>query len=186
MKSYDIEIIRKNIKNMHLRVLPDGKISVSAPRFVSEKSIRAFISSHEAWIDKHLEALPGGDEYFLFGRTYKKDISDEEIKALYRRELNEKAAVLIPLWEEKTGLKCSKWQIRDMKSRWGSCSVKSKSIRLALNLAKYPEECLEYVILHELSHIKIPNHSKEFKDFLASYMPDFREREKLLKGSPKK
>ena len=160
----DIEIIRKNIKNMHLSVQPDGRVRVTAPYAVSRKSIEDFVRSNSSWIENKRSSLP-------------KPVSDGQ-KAL----LKEKAAVFFSKWENLTGLECTSWQIRDMKSRWGSCSVKSKKIRLALNLANYPDECLEYVILHELAHIKIPNHSKEFKDFLTHWMPDWRERQKKLKN----
>ncbi|EGK7562189.1 M48 family metallopeptidase, partial [Campylobacter coli] len=65
-----------------------------------------------------------------------------------------------------------------MKTRWGSCNHKKGYINLNLRLLEKNLRAIEYVILHELSHIKFPNHSKEFYDFIHSFMSDFRQREK--------
>lgn len=78
----------------------------------------------------------------------------------YQRILTEKLSVLIPKWESATGLHATQWKLRDMKTRWGSCTPSSGRIRLNLQLAAYPTLCLEYVIVHELVHLKIPGHPK--------------------------
>lgn len=70
--------------------------------------------------------------------------------------------------------------IRKMKSRWGSCYTTKNKIVLNLSLIKTPIECVEYVVLHELSHFKYPNHSKNFYGFIEKIMPDWKERRKLL------
>ncbi|MBQ2277779.1 MAG: M48 family metallopeptidase, partial [Clostridia bacterium] len=80
-----------------------------------------------------------------------------------------------PVWERKTGLFCDTWHIKNMKTRWGTCNPKARRVWLNLQLARKPEECLEYVILHELAHLKIPGHGRDFEAFLDRYMPDWRE-----------
>ena len=67
-----------------------------------------------------------------------------------------------------------------MKSRWGSCLPFNNKIILNLNLIKTPMCCIEYVILHELSHFKHHNHSKNFYNFITLFMPDWKERKKIL------
>lgn len=104
------------------------------------------------------------------------------IKQWYRRELKDAAAVYLPKWERISGLHASSWQIKDMKTRWGTCNVQSSKIWLSLRLAQYPPECLEYVIMHELAHLAVPNHGAEFKALLDRFMPDWRERQKILRG----
>ena len=81
---------------------------------------------------------------------------------------------------EKHGVKKPIIKIRRMKTRWGSC-VKAKSI-IVLNseLMKAPKYCIEYVVLHELVHFIYPNHSADFFGFLASIMPDWQERKRIL------
>lgn len=71
-------------------------------------------------------------------------------------------------------------RIRDMKSRWGSCISTRKIITYNLQLAFQPLPIIEYVVLHELAHIPYPNHQKEFWNFVEKFIPDWRERRKLL------
>jgi predicted metal-dependent hydrolase len=69
-----------------------------------------------------------------------------------------------------------------MKTRWGTCNTRTRKIWLNLQLAKKPVECLEYVILHELAHLKVPNHGKDFIAIMDQYMPDWREIKARLNG----
>ena len=67
-----------------------------------------------------------------------------------------------------------------MKTLWGSCSVNRNKVTFNQYLTKAKPACIEYVVLHELVHFLYPNHSKKFYDFLSSYMPDWKERKKVL------
>lgn len=89
----------------------------------------------------------------------------------------------MPKWEKITGLKCSSWQSEYMTTKWGSCNTATRKIWLNLQLAKKPIECLEYVILHELAHLKVKNHGAEFVAILEQYMPNWRERRQDLNDS---
>ena len=100
----------------------------------------------------------------------------------YRERLRTEIEHLMPLWSERTGLVPSGWIIRNMTSRWGTCNTKSGRITLNLQLAKYPLPCLEYVILHELAHLKVRGHGADFKALLDAYMPSWRARRKQLNG----
>ena len=98
----------------------------------------------------------------------------------YRALLKEKIETYLPKWEKITGLHCDSWQTKYMTTRWGTCNTNTGKIWLNLQLAKKPIECLEYVILHELAHLKVRNHSKEFVALMDQYMPYWREIKKLL------
>ena len=71
-------------------------------------------------------------------------------------------------------------EIRIMKARWGTCICSKNKIVLNLLLVKLPVPCMEYVVLHEFSHFKHPNHSKKFYDFITEYMPDWKTRKKII------
>ena len=101
----------------------------------------------------------------------------------YRGLLKEQIEKYLPLLEQRTGLHCNAWQTKYMTTRWGTCNTKTGKIWLNLQLAKKPPECLEYVILHELTHLKIKNHGKDFAAFLDSHMPYWREIRKMLNDS---
>ncbi len=109
---------------------------------------------------------------------YRKAILD----AWYRENLRIAVAQRMPCWEARTGLKCSRWTIRDMKTRWGSCTHSTAAIRVNLRLAEKPPECLDYLLLHELTHIKHPNHSQAFYADVEKYMPDWKRRRMILNG----
>ena len=92
----------------------------------------------------------------------------------YRKKLTEKLNVLIPKWEEKTGLNLNSWQIKKMKTKWGSCHIDKKTICLNLELAKRKYIEIEYVILHELSHLIEKTHNQRFIAHVEKYMPNWK------------
>lgn len=90
----------------------------------------------------------------------------------------------LPLMEalvEPFGIRSGSWSVRRMKSRWGSCQPSTGKIVLNTRLTEAPIEAIDYVILHELAHIRYPNHQKEFYDFIAQFMPDWKARKEMLK-----
>lgn len=218
-----IEVQKKNIKNLHLVIVPpDGKVRVSAPVHMSDDSIAMFIRTKLGWIRKQQEQFEkqprqtereyvSGETLYVFGQQYflrveysykgnsmilncneavltvRKESTTKQREAFvnewYRGLLKEKINIYLPKWEKITGLKCNSWQTKYMITRWGTCNRKTGKIWLNLQLAKKPIECLEYVILHELTHLKIPNHSKDFITFLDQYMPYWRETKQLLNKS---
>ena len=101
----------------------------------------------------------------------------------YREKLKAEVDKYLPKWERITGLKCSSWQSKYMTTKWGTCNTSTKKIWLNLQLAKKPIECLEYVILHELAHLKVKDHGPEFVAILDGHMPQWQERRRLLNES---
>ncbi|MCR4601035.1 MAG: M48 family metallopeptidase [Clostridia bacterium] len=98
----------------------------------------------------------------------------------YRGLLKERITERLPEIEKITGLRCSSWQVKNMKSRWGTCNTVTDKIWLNLQLARKDRICLDYVILHELAHTKVRNHGREFKNLMDLYMPQWREVRKHL------
>ena len=122
-----------------------------------------------------------GDEAIL---TVRKESTPKQrenfVNEWYRSLLKEKIEIYLPKWEGITGLQCSSWQTKYMTTRWGTCNTNTHKIWLNLQLAKKPLECLEYVILHELVHLRVSNHGKDFVNMMDQYMPYWRETRKLL------
>lgn len=102
----------------------------------------------------------------------------------YRGMLTEKISEYLPKWENITGLKCSGCQTKSMKTRWGTCNTATNKIWLSVRLAQRPAVCLEYVILHELAHTRVPNHGSDFKAILDRFMPEWKSAKKLLNEYP--
>ena len=102
------------------------------------------------------------------------------LKEASRQLLQEAAAAHFPFVEAKTGLSASSWHIRDMRSRWGSCNVRTKRICLNLRLVQKPLVCLDAVIAHELVHTKVSNHGRDFYALLNTVWPSWRKAMELL------
>ena len=90
-----------------------------------------------------------------------------------RARLAEKLSALVAHWTAAMGEAPVHWDIRRMKSRWGSCTARSRALRFNLHLARVPERCIEYVVVHELAHLKVQNHSAAFWAVVARYLPDW-------------
>ena len=172
-----IEVQRKSIKNIHIHVkAPMGKVIVTAPKRTSDATIVSIVQERIDWIQKQQRQMAKRME-LQANQVADSDIDWKEAD----RQLRQSIAELLPKWESITGLKCSTWQIRKMKTRWGSCNVKTRKIWFNLHLAKTNTRCLEYIILHELLHIKIANHGAKFKEHMDYYMPSWRGIQKELK-----
>lgn len=103
------------------------------------------------------------------------------IDKLYRQQLAQKIEQFAAFWQKRLQLTASGWRIRKMKTRWGTCNTFSRMITINYNLVRLPIECLEYIIVHELAHLYEPSHSSRFKNFLTQNLPDWKQRESLLK-----
>jgi predicted metal-dependent hydrolase len=96
------------------------------------------------------------------------------LEAWYREKLKEVVPALIAKWEPLMGVKVEKFFVQKMKTKWGSCSPGSRSIRLNTDLAKKPPECLEYIVVHEMIHLLEPTHNAHFISLMDQFMPKWR------------
>lgn len=99
---------------------------------------------------------------------------------LYRTEIQKIMPALILQWEETMQVQSSEWRLKKMKTRWGTCNTRAQRIWLNTELAKYPLECLEYVLVHELVHLLERSHNHRFKALMTTFLPDWPVRRKLL------
>lgn len=168
------------------------------------------IKAREKTLKKRREIIQfkDGEKLLIFGKEYiimtmndkiegckpvdniliisSKEDNYERKKKVFEKYIKEELKKLLIIisndFSRKTGLICNAIKIRDMKTRWGSCNVHTHNITYNLKLYIKPIEAIEYVVLHELSHIRYPHHKKPFWDFVAKYMPDYKEKELLLKN----
>ncbi len=167
------ELIRSRRKTLALEITRDCRVVVRAPLRMSEKRIRAFVESHEDWIAVHL-ARQRQKAAALPPPPTAEEI--EALKARARAELPPKVA----FWSEKMGVTPTGFKVTTAKRRYGSCSGKN-SLCFSCFLMNCPEEAVELVVVHELCHIREKNHGPRFYALLEQYLPDYRERKKLLK-----
>ncbi len=169
----NVEIIRSKRKTVAIQVTDNMQVVVRVPQKYPDGQIRKLIADNSEWIEKSLIRIQTKKENYP-------EPTKEEAKAL-----REKAENIIPekvkYFSKITGLSPSGIKITDAKKRFGSCSGKN-SLCFSLRLMQYSEQCIDYVVLHEIAHIKYHNHGKEFYEFIKKFMPDYKEHEKLLKG----
>ncbi len=161
----------KRAKRISISVRSE-RVRVTVPKGVSFKQAEKFVLTKTDWIKKHLQKLED------LKSNYKSPIRD---LSLINR--NTAKAALIHKLESlarKHGFKYNQVFIKNQRTIWGSCSHKN-NINLNYKLYILPDELHEYVILHELLHLKIKNHSKDFWNELSRYCPDYKKLKKELK-----
>ena len=198
---YDIEIIKKNNRNTYVRV-KNGRIVVTTNYLTSKNSIIKLIEDNKdsivKMIDKDSKKIEKNENFYYFGKKYdviygfnEIDISDDKIYVLDKKSLDKyinkniidifssRLNYWYNIFEER--IPVPNLKIRKMTSRWGVCNIKNHNVTLNYNLSKYDMCCLDYVIVHELSHFIHPNHSSSFWSLVSKYYPKYKECRKMLK-----
>ncbi len=165
------ELQYKKVKNINLRISADGKISVSAGRWVSQRKIESFLISKEDFIirvlDKYRKKVPA---------PLKQYFAEEEICDVIQKICDR----VYPYFKEK-GIEYPQIKFRRMISQWGNCRKEKGILTFNKNLMYAPYDCIEYVVMHEFTHFLQPNHSRLFYNELSKICPDWKERRNLLK-----
>ena len=173
MESY--ELIRSRRRTLALEITADGRLLVRAPNRLAKARIDAFVAAHAAWIERHLAIQR---ERAARRPPAPTPLEIEALKARARAELPEKIAY----WSGKMGVTPTGFKVTAARKRYGSCSAKD-SLCFSCFLMNCPEPAVELVVVHELCHIREKNHGARFYALLAQYLPDWRERKKLLSMS---
>lgn len=166
------ELIRSGRRTLALEITPDCRVLVRAPLKLSQKRIDDFVAAHQAWIANHLE------------RQRQRQANHPEPTEEEREDCIRRAREELPGKVEKyaalMGLYPAGITITGARKRFGSCSGKNR-VCFSWRLMRYPEEAIDYVVVHELAHIRHKDHSAAFYNCVAQVMPDWRERRALLK-----
>lgn len=218
-----VDVIYKDIKNMHISVYPPGgRVRVAAPHRLDEDAIRLAIVQRLPWIKKRREQLQSadrqteremisGETHFVWGNRYQLDVShagriavepkgntlslsapvgtdaDKRRRILdnwYRRELKAAIPALLEKWQPIVGAKVDSVVVRHMKTKWGTCQTTSRAIWLNPELAKKHPRCLEYIVVHELTHFIERSHNELFVALMDKFLPDWQARRDELNGAP--
>ena len=168
----EYDIIYSDRRTMSI-IVKNGKVVVRAPKKIKKEYIEAFIREHREWVERSLEKSKKVRDPIA-------DFSHKEIE-----ELREKARIVLAnktkYYSEIMGLKYGRITITSAKTRFGSCSSKG-NISYSYRLLLYPDAAIDYVVVHELAHLRKMNHSKEFYKIIESILPDYKQRIKLLKA----
>lgn len=168
-----LEIIRSRRKTISIEVKPSGEVIVRAPIFCTKHRINAFIKEKQSWIEKTLKNLQKT-------RVASVPLTQEEINAL-RKKAKEVLPKKVAQFSEIMGLNYSSIKITSATKRFGSCSGKN-GLCFSLFLMQFEDPLIDYVVVHELAHTVHHNHSKAFYNLVEKHLPDYKSRQKKLKG----
>ena len=179
-------INKKNIKHCYLRVVNNKKIQIKANIYFSLEDAKDLLKRKEQWLIKGLKQVNSNtleeDEFLYFGKTEKlNDYKITNIDKFYRTTIEEIIPPLIEKYSKLMNLYPTSIKYRKNKRTWGSCNYKN-GLNFNTQLCKFPIEIAEYVVVHELAHIKHKNHSRKFWDLVEVYCPNYKQRESLFKS----
>ena len=200
-KIYNVEIIKKNNRNTYIRV-KNGKIVVTTNYLTTKGNIVKLIMDNKKsivdMINKDSKKQEKKENFYYFGKKYdviygfsEIEIINDKIYVYDQKSLDkyinkkivdifsERLNYWYDVFEEKIPLPNLK--IRKMTSRWGVCNIRNHNVTLNYHLIKYDVSCLDYVIVHELSHFIHPNHSSDFWLLVGKYYPEYKKVRKMLK-----
>ena len=219
-----VDVVRKEIKNVHLSVHPpSGKVRIAAPSRLTLDTIRVFAISKLPWIRQQQRKLQeqeretpreylDRESHYLWGRRYLLSVIESDqpasvelshsrivlrvrpgtghakrqiiLEEWYREQIKQAVPPLFAKWERVMGVKVERFFVQRMKTKWGSCNVRARNVRLNTDLAKKPRECLEYVVVHELVHLLEPTHNPRFITLLDQFMPKWQSCRQMLNRLP--
>jgi len=220
----DVEVVRKDIKNVHLSVLPPvGRVRISAPRHITLDTLRVYAVSRLQWIRKEQEKLQrqvretprdyiDRESHYVWGKRYLMTVVERDgppkVELVHRKmllhvrpstDLEKREAILaqwyrdllkvavpplIARWEPMLGVEVKQFYVQHMKTKWGGSSPDRGTIRLNTELAKKPPECLEYLVVHEMTHFLEPTHNERFVALMDRFIPNWRHRRDALNRLP--
>lgn len=177
---------RRNIKHVYLRVLNPNLIQIKTNIYYTLYDAKDLIEKKMTWIENSIIRLEeksiNEDEFLYLG--VRKKLEDFKIKNLdtfYKKEIVKYLPNLVDIYSKKMNLIPTSLKYRKNKRTWGSCNYKN-GLNFNILLMKFPIELMEYVVIHELAHIKHKNHSKKFWDLVEEFCPDYKQREKIFKN----
>lgn len=164
---YNVEVRRSKRKSATIKITADMQIVVFVPLYVSDNEIERMVISKSKWIDEHMLKV----QSTIDERSKLEKITFEQVK-----ELADQAVEYIPkrvkYYAEKENFVYNKITIKNLVSRWGSCSTKG-NLNFNCLLMLTPDYVIDYIVVHELCHLREMNHSEKFWAEVEKIMPDY-------------
>ncbi len=167
-------LTRRQVKNLNLRVRMDGSVAVSAPMRTPLREVDGFVAAHAGWVVQAQQRMAARRE------------ADAALPVPDRIEALAGMRALVERWWPAFAPRCPgpmpAVRVREMRTRWGSCSLRTRTLCFALKLWAMPQPAREYVAVHELCHLLHPDHSPAFWAEVARCLPDYQARRALLRA----
>ena len=168
----DYTLVRSRRKTLAIEVTREGNLVVRAPLRCPQKTIDSFVAGRRDWIEAALQR----QSQRLAAHP---PLTESEIESL-RQQAKAYLPGRVAIWAQRMGLAPAAVKITSAHTRFGSCSSKN-SLCFSLYLMQYPPEAIDAVVVHELCHMRHRDHSPAFYAEVERWLPDYREREKLVR-----
>lgn len=176
----NIKIIRSNRKTVGIQIMPDLTVVVRAPKSVSVEEINDIVKEKNAWIDRNLKKMAERKKE----QSCEEKFSKQEILTM-KKNTKKVIPKKVEAFAKTMGVNYKNIFIRCQKTVWGSCSAKG-NLNFNCLLTLCPESVVDYVVIHELCHLKEFNHSKVFWEEVKKHCPEFKKSKKWLKEEGRK
>lgn len=168
----EYQLVRSKRRTLAIEITREARVVVRAPLRMPQKQIEAFLQEKQGWITRHLQQMQARRE------NHPEPTAEEE--AALRAKARELLPPLVENYAAILGVQPAGVTITGARTRFGSCSPKNR-LSFSFRLMDWPMAAIEYVVVHELAHIRHKNHGPDFYREVASVLPDWRERSALLK-----
>jgi len=177
---------KKNIKHCYLKILKQNLVQIRANRYFTINDAKILVKNKKKWLEENLQKAKekslNEDEFLLFGKKEKlEEFNIKNLDNFYKSQIKQYIPPLINKYSNLMQLFPTKISYRKNRRTWGSCNYKNE-LNFNILLMKYPLFIAEYIVIHELAHIKYKNHSKEFWSLVHKYSPNYKKIEKIFKS----
>ncbi|KLE00534.1 M48 family metallopeptidase [Aliarcobacter butzleri] len=177
---------KKNVKHCYIRVLKDDLIEIKSNIYFSLYDAKILVEKRKNWLENAIKKVSKNvlleDEFLYLGEVKKlQDFNIKNLDKFYKNEIEKILPNIVETFSKKMDLYPTSISYRKNKRTWGSCNFKN-GLNFNILLMKFPLEIMQYVVIHELSHIKHKNHSKNFWNLVEKYCPNYKQIEKEFKN----
>lgn len=165
--------ISSRAKYLRLTIKPDGQVTITKPRWLSQRQVDRFWRAKQAWVRSRLSKIKSRPQGLLskYNRSHYLKNKDTAKQFIIER---------LSYFNEFYNFEFGRISIRNQKTRWGSCS-KDKNLNFSYKLLFLPRKLADYIVVHELCHLKELNHSKNFWQLVERTIPDYNQTRKKLR-----
>ena len=177
---------KKNVKHCYIRVLKEDLIEIKSNIYFSLYDAKILVEKRKNWLENAIKKVSKNalleDEFLYLGEVKKlQDYNIKNLDKFYKNEIEKILPSIVETFSKKMDLYPTSISYRKNKRTWGSCNYKN-GLNFNILLMKFPLEIMQYVVIHELSHIKHKNHSKNFWNLVEKYCPNYKQIEKEFKN----
>ena len=169
--TYPITYVRKRVRYIRITIRRHGEVVVSVPWQTPLSHAEAFVAEKKAWIERTRQRIMAQPQRSM------QAISPEQQNTLtlYLHQA-------VEYWRGQMNEAPIHWRIKNMKSMWGNCRYRERLLTFNLQLALQPKEAIDYIIVHELAHLKVHNHGHEFHQWVQQFIPNEKEIRQQMRG----